>query len=103
MSLDNLISVDLNDEEEKTIKDACKTIETILKGKTVNLTPEERRTYGRVGNRTENWISKVMEYIDNRPELTPMYINVPELKKDVEARKRLLPVLNILASPIELM
>ena len=97
MSLDNLISFDLSDEEVKTINEAVSSIETILEGKTVNLTPEERQTYGRLGNRTENWISKVLEYIDGRPELTPMYIKVNELKRDQETRKKLLPILKQLA------
>ena len=97
MSLDNLISFDLSDEEVKIINNAVTSIETVLKGKSVNLTPEERQTYGRLGNRTENWISKVLEYIDGRPELTPMYIKVTELKKDYETRKKLLPVLKQLA------
>jgi len=98
MSLDNLISIDLSDEEVKTIKDSLTAIEAILKGKTVNLTPEDRQTYGRLGNRTENWISKVMDYLDERPELTPMYINVPEFKKDYHVRKKLLPIMNSIAS-----
>jgi hypothetical protein len=42
-----------------------------------------------------------MEYIDGRPELTPMYINVPELKRDFESRKKLLPVLRQIAFIVE--
>lgn len=97
MALDNLISLNLSDEELKTMEDAVTAIKTILEGKTVNLTPEQRQTYGRLGNRTENWITKVMEYIDRRPELTPMYINVPEFKQDFEIRKKLKPILSQLA------
>lgn len=98
MSLDNLISVNLSDEEVKTIEDALTAIDTVLKGKTVNLTPEDRQIYGRLGNRTENWITKVVGYMDQKPEITPMYINVPELKKDYETRKKLMPILNQFAS-----
>jgi len=97
MALDNLISFDLSDEEVKTIHDAVSSIETVLEGKTINLTPEERQSYGRLGDRTENWILKVLEYIDGRPELTPMYIKVNELRRDQETRKKLLPILNKLA------
>jgi hypothetical protein len=94
MALDNLISLNLSDEEVKTILDALATIEKIFKGRTVNLTPEERQTYGRLGNRTENWISKIVEYIDRRPELTPMYIDVPEFMNDYDIRTKLKPVMN---------
>lgn len=93
MALDNLISLNLSDEEVKTIHDALESIEKIFEGKTVNLTPEERQTYGRLGNRTENWISKVFEYIDRRPELTPVYINLPEFRNDFEVRNNLKPVM----------
>ena len=51
MALDNLISVSFTDEELTKISTAIEQINTILKGKAINLTPEDRRQYGSIADR----------------------------------------------------
>lgn len=48
MAHENLISVSFTEQEIKTIKDAITSIAGVLKGKTISLTPQERKQYGRV-------------------------------------------------------
>jgi hypothetical protein len=98
MSLDNLISVEFSSEEEQQLDDALTTIENIMKDKVVNLSPEERQEYGKINNRTENWINKVHGYMTQKPELTPFYIKKPEFEKDLNARNTLMPRLKRIAS-----
>jgi hypothetical protein len=69
MALENLISVEFTQDELNKLDDALKVIETILVGKAINLTPEQRSPYGRIGNRTENWIDKIKQYMDDNPKL----------------------------------
>ena len=52
MALDNLISVSFTDEELTKISTAIEQINTILKGKAINLTPEDRRQYGSIADTT---------------------------------------------------
>ena len=63
----------------------------------VNLTPHERKIHARLGNRTENWIKKILAYMKQRPELTPMYINAAEFENDIETRNNIGPILKQLA------
>lgn len=48
MVLDNLINVCFSNEDLTPIDQALQSIESILAGKTVNLTPDQRQQYGRI-------------------------------------------------------
>jgi len=101
MALENLISLALTPAELTAIDNAITIIETTLAGKVVNLTPEERSQYGRISNRTENWIDKVKGYVGTTPALVPPYIDTTEYSKDYQARQDLKPRLTRLASVFE--
>jgi hypothetical protein len=101
MSLENLISVNFTEEEKTRITDALATLEEAFSGKTVNLTPEERQRYGKLGNRTENFLEKVKGYMETKPEITPFYLDKDEFKNDYDARQFLKGVRNRLNSLTE--
>lgn len=98
MAIDNLISVEFTAEETQKINDALSTIEQVISSKAVNLTPEEKQLYGKIGDNTENWISKVNGYMEQKPELIPFYLNKQEFARDQQARKAILPILNRITS-----
>jgi len=98
MGLDNLISVEFTAEEEQQLDEALTTIENIMKDRVINLSPEERQEYGKINDRTENWIKKIHGYMAQKPELTPFYIKKPEFEKDLNARNTLMPRLKRIAS-----
>ena len=98
MSLKNLISVGFTQEEVDQINQHLAGIQELIKGKVINLSPEERQQYGRINNRTENWIVKVDVHMKQRPELIPFYIDKEEFVKDQEARNKMKPILNSIAS-----
>ena len=91
MALDDLISLVLSSEEVAQIDQSLTAIEAVLAGKVIALQPEERTQYGRVAESTQVWISKISDYMSNRPELAPAYINVAEFGKDLAARNAIMP------------
>ena len=98
MAIDNLITVSFNADEVSKINEALNTIETVIKGKVVNLTPEEKQLYGKLGDNTENWVAKVSSYMDQKPELIPFFLNKDEFTRDQKSRKAILPILNRISS-----
>lgn len=98
MSLKNLISVGYTQEEIHQINQHLAGIQELIKGKVINLSPEERQQYGRINNRTENWIVKVDGHMKQKPELVPFYIDEDEFDNDLEARNNMKPILNSIAS-----
>ena len=101
MALDNLISVEFTPAEITTISDALTSIENILKGKVVNLTASQRREYGRLGDKTENFVNKVGIYVDQKPEIVPYFVDKTEVRKDAESRAMLTPILKRMQSVYE--
>ena len=98
MALTNLIALSFSEEEFSQIDNSLNTLEQVLGPKIVNLTPEEKQSLARVGDRMSNWIEKVAGYIQQRPETIPFYLKTDEFRKDMELRKKLLPIFNRLVS-----
>ncbi len=91
MALDNLISVQFTDEETVALDGHFDGIDAILKSKCISLTPEQRQSYARLGNKSENWSRKVLNYMNTQPNLTPAFIEYDETVTDFEARQTLQP------------
>jgi hypothetical protein len=96
MALDNLISVSFTQQELAGLETALSSIETILKGKMVNLTPADRLRYAPISVSTERtpWIEKCRNYMDQIPNIVPGYIDITKLDADLRARKDIAPNLN---------
>jgi hypothetical protein len=91
MALDNLISVSLTEDELARIDRALTEMETIIKGKAVNLTPKQRQSYGRVAYEMEVWVDRTFSYMQQDPQLVPPYIDMEEHTKDISAHRALNP------------
>jgi hypothetical protein len=94
MALENLISVEFTPAETAQINAALDTIKGIIINKVINLTPEQRQEFGKVGNERANFIVKSLGYMLQRPDLVPNYIDIAEFQKDVNARQAIIPLLN---------
>ena len=55
MAFENLIQLSFTAEELKKIDDSLAEIEKVLKGKTHNLTSEERKQYGSIAEQKASW------------------------------------------------
>lgn len=101
MALENLISVQFTQQELNQMDAALATIENILNGKVINLKPEERSRFARIGNETANWIDKVKGYMNQQAALVPFWVNKAEFDRDHDARSNIQPRLNRLKSILE--
>ena len=96
-TLDNLIHITFSTAEINTINNAFNAIRSVIDGKVINLTPEERQLYGNIGNNTENWINKVANYMDQEPNLIPFFLNKANFDADMKARNQIKPMLKQLS------
>jgi hypothetical protein len=97
MPLDNLISIKFTDLEKSDISAAMTVIEDIINPKVLNLTPKQRQEYGRLGDETENFVVKTIDYTQQKPEIVPFFLEADELKIDIEAREAVGPILKRLS------
>ncbi len=89
MALNDLLSVEFTPDELAQFDNALSAIEAILKGKTHNLTPEERRQYGRIAEQNKLFVNKAKEYMELHPDFVPRYIDKAEFDRDYTARMQI--------------
>ena len=91
MAIDNMISLSFTNDELQAIDNGLATIESVITKKFISLTPDERKCYSQVGDRTEDWIGKTRNYMAQNPSLVLSHIDVTEFNADFEARQAILP------------
>lgn len=89
MALENLISVEFTNAELAQLDTAFGTIETVLQGKTINLTPEQRQQYGSIAEQNKLFVNKAKSYMEQYPQYVPPFLDKPEYDKDFAARQQL--------------
>lgn len=98
MAIDNMISLTLTEQELQMLDQAMASIEAVIAKKFISLTPDERKSYSQVSDKTEDWIVKTKGYMTQNPSLILSHIDVPEFNADFAARQALLPRLRRLES-----
>lgn len=94
MALENLISISFTNEELQQVDEHLAAIKSLLEGKCVTLTPEQRKEYGRLGNGNANWVLKTVNYSTGQPSFNPVFLDKAEFDKDNAAHTALAPRYN---------
>lgn len=89
MALSNLYSLTLSAAELKAIDDAIDALAAALKGKTINLSPQERAQYGRIADQNKIFVNKAKTYMEQNPEFVPNFVDKAEFDADFIAREQL--------------
>jgi hypothetical protein len=95
MSNENVVSIQIPKDDLKKVMQHLKEIDAILKPYLVALTPDERKTIAKMSDKTLPFVEKVMEYAEINPQFAPMFMNVSEMKIDLEAVAALNPILKL--------
>ena len=85
--MENVISVEFPAADVQEIKTNILHIKGKLPQGLVTLTPEERRAYAKMGDKSIAFVEKALDMAQSFPQLLPAFVNVAELNKDVEAVK----------------
>jgi hypothetical protein len=90
--MDNSISITIPPADLQAVKDMLATINGLLAPYLIALTPEDRRKLLKMGDGSEPFVSKVMDYAVSDPQFLPPFVQIAELKKDWDAVAALLPI-----------
>lgn len=88
----NLISASLSTADQADILSALTTIREKLPF-LAGLTPEQRRSLCRMGDKSRTFVDKALELATQNPELMPRCLDVEEMRRDLELVESLYPVL----------
>lgn len=89
------ISAEITAEAMDLLEQNLREVETNLSF-TVNLSPEERSTLPKMGDRSVAFVDKALDLSLKHPDLVPRYLDVAELQRDLELARKLKRLLNIL-------
>ena len=101
MALDNLISITFSESDLTTLEQAIQSIETVLNGKTINLTPEQRQQYGSIAEQNKLFVNKAKLYMEQYPQYVPGFLDKTEFDNDYIARQQIETRLQRLSSVTE--
>lgn len=94
MKKDNLVSVKIPAEDMAAINRAFSIIEEKLLPHLTALTPEVRRAIiPKMNIRAVPFVMKALEFAEKKPEIIPDYVDLEEMRVDVEAVKNLVNIL----------
>lgn len=85
----NLASVVFTSEELQKLDEALQNIENVLKGKTFNLTPDERKQYGSIAEQNKLFVNKCKELMEQYPQFVPSFLDKEEFDRDYQARQQI--------------
>lgn len=89
MSVENLAQVVFTSQELEKLDASITEIEKILKGKTKNLTPEERKQYGSIAEHNKLLVNKSKELMEQYPQYVPAFLDKEEFDRDYAARTQI--------------
>ena len=89
MAKDNLVSVQFQAADLEAIKGAFTVLDEKLVPKLIDLNKTERRTLLKMGDKSLPFVEKALEYALTNGNLLPNYVNVAEMKTDLDAVKTL--------------
>jgi len=101
MPLKDLIQNQLTQPDIEKIKESVANILTVLTGKTVNLTPEERQKYGSINEQNKLFVNKVNDVHSSHPQFDTAKVNWAEFTSDFAIRKELENIISQLQSIVE--
>ena len=82
---DNIVSIKISPADLTKVLEAVKTIELTLKPYLISLTADQRRELPKMSDKTAPFVSKVLDYVETNAQFAPSYLNVEELKTDLQA------------------
>jgi len=85
MAIDNMISVEFTEQELTRLGNALNEIAQVFSGKVINLTTEERKQYGSIGDKNKIFVDKCKAYMEQNIDTLPKTIDKHEFDKDYKA------------------
>jgi hypothetical protein len=98
---DNRISATLSPADQQAVRAAVNTIREKLSF-LVDLTPEERRTLLKMGDKSRSFVTQALTVGEQNEDILPRSFDVAEMRKDVDLLAALEPVMASLSQLSEL-
>ncbi|MDX2303890.1 MAG: hypothetical protein NW226_13875 [Microscillaceae bacterium] len=85
MSKENLVSLNIPDADMTAINQAIQTLQDKLLPHLLELNKAEKESIPKMKDKTIAFVTKATEHSEQKPMLVPQYVDVKEMRKDLEA------------------
>lgn len=85
MEKENKISLSISEADMQAIQAAIKTLQDKLLPLLVQLDAEDRQEINKMGDKTVSFVTKAYEHALQNPDLVPSYMDLAEMKIDLDA------------------
>lgn len=89
--MENQISIVIPEEVQKEIRECLTKARTLMAPYAQSLTPHQRQAKAKMSDGTEAFVMKSLDFMSSDPQFNPPFIDVAELKKDLDAYFQLKP------------
>ena len=93
--MENKISISIPEADFLAAKQHLNDAANLLKPFLVALTPDQRKTILKMGDKSLPFVEKALEYSKSNANLLPVYIDLPEWEKDAIAHRQLVELYRI--------
>jgi hypothetical protein len=97
MEKENKISLTISAEDMQAVQGAIATLQDKLMPLLVQLDADDRREINKMGDKTVAFVTKAYEHATQNPDLVPSYMDLAEMKIDLDA----VETLRQLGNPLE--
>jgi hypothetical protein len=94
MNKENLVSLAISESELSDIRKALDVLQSRLLPHLIELTNDEKESMPKMGDKTVAFVTKATEHAEANTKLVPAYVDVAELRKDLNAIELLRPIFN---------
>jgi hypothetical protein len=96
MNKENLVSLAISENELAEIRKAIEILQKTLLPHLLELTISEKESMAKMGDKTVAFVTKATEHAEAQTKLVPAFIDIAELRKDLQAIEILRPIFNSL-------
>jgi len=89
MITNDVSKLSFSDEEVRVLFGHLDAIETMFKDKTIELTKDEGKKFGKLGKGKEQWALEMFRDVLNTPSLLPTQLNLEDWKEEEKTRELL--------------
>jgi hypothetical protein len=95
MSTRNQLSISIPEETIAAVLENLQNCKNLLDPYVLALTPEERQSILKMGDKTVATVLKTKDYVVSNPQFVPSYMNVEEFVADATVVNQLTPITNL--------
>lgn len=95
MSTQNQLSISIPEETIAAVLENLQECKNLLQPYLLALTPEERQSILKMGDKTVATVLKTKDYVVTNPQFVPSYMNAAEFVADANVVNQLTPITNL--------